>query len=400
MFRIFQSLSAMAEQVIPKKLKTSGPLIGTHNGQFHADEALAVYLLRMLPTYSSSPLVRTRDSTLLETCHTVVDVGGVYDPATNRYDHHQRTFETSFPEHATRMSSAGLVYLHFGKEIIAQHMKVAVENDDVSLLHNKIYDSFIEAIDANDNGIQAYDSEQLAAAGIEKRFNDTNITVPSIVRDMNQPNPDAPASLAQDEDSLFERASNFMGETFERKLRFFVSSWLPARTTMKEAYGARFDVHSSGRIMTLPQGGVPWKEHLYNLEKEYLEEHSDKKESNETEDKSAEKAPYDPKKASDAEVFYVLYPENKEPGARWRVQAASTPASAFESRLPLKESWRGVRDQDLDSLMASEAEAEGSEKIPEGAVFVHASGFIGGHATKEGAMAMAIRSLKELEKKE
>jgi hypothetical protein len=40
-----------------------------------------------------------------------VKVGGVYDPQTHRYDHHQRGFtETYSPEHATKLSSAGLIY--------------------------------------------------------------------------------------------------------------------------------------------------------------------------------------------------------------------------------------------------------------------------------------------------
>ncbi len=34
---------------------------------------------------------RTRDPALLAVCDIVVDVGGVYDPATHRYDHHQRS---------------------------------------------------------------------------------------------------------------------------------------------------------------------------------------------------------------------------------------------------------------------------------------------------------------------
>ena len=41
----------------------------------------------------------------------VVDVGGVYDAATHRYDHHQPTFHDTFSsEHKTLLSSAGLVY--------------------------------------------------------------------------------------------------------------------------------------------------------------------------------------------------------------------------------------------------------------------------------------------------
>jgi len=31
-----------------KRVKMSNPVIGTHNGHFHADEALAVFLLRLV----------------------------------------------------------------------------------------------------------------------------------------------------------------------------------------------------------------------------------------------------------------------------------------------------------------------------------------------------------------
>ncbi len=41
----------------------------------------------------------------------VLDVGGIYDPATDRYDHHQRGFEQAFGHgFVTKLSSAGLVY--------------------------------------------------------------------------------------------------------------------------------------------------------------------------------------------------------------------------------------------------------------------------------------------------
>lgn len=70
---------------LPKRQKTSAPLIGTHNGHFHADEALGVWFLRQLPTYNDSTLVRTRDAAILEGCHTVLDVGGEYSHENNRY---------------------------------------------------------------------------------------------------------------------------------------------------------------------------------------------------------------------------------------------------------------------------------------------------------------------------
>lgn len=46
-------------------------------------------------------------------------------------------------------------------------------------------------------------------------------------------------------------------------------------------------------------------------------------------------------------------------------------------------SWRGVRDEELSKLTG----------IP-GCIFCHASGFIGGNQTKEGAFAMARAALQ------
>lgn len=319
--------------------------------------------------------MRTRDPALLADCHTVVDVGGEYDPAKNRYDHHQRTFQTTFPKHNTKLSSAGLIYLHFGKAIIAQHTSLPIDHDDVTLLYEKLYSDFVEALDANDNGISAYDSAALAAAGIEKRFRDGGVTLGSLINDMNHPDPTLPPNEPQDEDALFAKASKFIGDTFIRKLRHASSSWLPARSTVNNAYKSRLSTHPSGRIIVLPQAGVPWKEHLYNFEKE----------------ESGGAAEADPSK----QVYYVLYPENPSADAKWRVQAVSVTDSSFESRKPLCETWRGVRDSELDQVMATEAESKGLERIPEGAVFVHASGFIGGHKTRDGAMAMAARSLEQ-----
>ncbi|KAL1957881.1 hypothetical protein VTO42DRAFT_5446 [Malbranchea cinnamomea] len=361
----FRHLFRMAEEIATKRMKTSGPLIGTHNGHFHADEALAVYLLRLLPAYESSPLVRTRDPAALAKCDIVVDVGGEYDPARHRYDHHQRTFQATFPRHTTRLSSAGLVYLHFGKAIIAQHMSLPVDHEDVSTLYEKLYSDFIEALDAHDNGISVYDPQALDAAGIQKRFRDGGINLGSLVGDMNQPGPDE----ADDEDARFAKASSFIGETFLRKLRFASGSWLPARATVNESYKTRHEVHPSGRIIALPKSGVPWKEHLYTFEEQ-------------------------DGRGIESQVYYVIYPESTAPDSKWRVQCVPVTDASFESRKPLPETWRGVRDEDLDGVLAAESKARGEAKVPEGAIFVHASGFIGGHQTREGALAMAVRSLE------
>jgi len=87
----------VASSVLHNYRMESGPkkacvpkTIGTHNGTFHCDEALACYMLKLLPEYSDARITRSRDPELLKDCDVVVDVGGVYDPSTHRYDHHQR----------------------------------------------------------------------------------------------------------------------------------------------------------------------------------------------------------------------------------------------------------------------------------------------------------------------
>jgi uncharacterized UPF0160 family protein len=324
-------------------------------------------MLRLLPAYISSPLVRTRDPATLDTCHTVVDVGGEYDAAKNRYDHHQRTFNTTFPDHNTKLSSAGLVYMHFGKAIIAQHTKLPIDHPDVELLFQKLYDDFIEAIDANDNGISKYEDDKFKAAGIQGRFKDGGITLASLVGDLNHEDPlnpgisrSSPEQPQAEEDHRFGQASSMMGTAFLRKLHGAATAWLPARAIVKNAFQERKSNHPSGQIMVLPRAGIPWKEHLYNLEDEESIQGSER-------------------------PLYALYPEREEPGSKWRVQAVSKDFSSFESRKALPESWRGLRDSELDKMLVDDVE--------DGAVFVHASGFIGGHKTAAGVMAMAVKAL-------
>lgn len=357
----------MAENAA-KRLKMEGSSsggsvkIGTHNGHFHADEALAVYMLRLLPTYHGSSLIRTRDPALLETCHTVVDVGGEYEPSRNRYDHHQRTFTTTFPDRATKLSSAGLVYMHFGKAIIAQHLQKSEDSPEVGLLWKKLYESFIEALDAHDNGISSYDSEQLAAAGIEKRFSTGNFTLGAMVGRLN-PNWNDPVSsdpvVAQaDEDAKFYIASTRIGEEFSRDLAYYCNAWLPARTIVQDAYQNRFQHDPEGRVMVFSGLSVPWKDHLYTLEEQEAGESENGK-----------------------KVLYVLYPEKPVPDAKWRIQCVPVSKDSFQSRKPLPEPWRGARDAQLDEVSG----------VP-GGVFVHASGFIGGNKTFEGAKALAEKA--------
>ena len=80
------------------------------------------------------------------------------------------------------------------------------------------------------------------------------------------------------------------------------------------------------------------------------------------------------------EILYVIFTDQN---GTWRVLAVGVKDEGFKSRLALKEDWRALRDQDL-------VEKSGIE----GGVFVHASGFIGGNKTKDGALEMAVQTMK------
>jgi uncharacterized UPF0160 family protein len=344
---------------------SSVPVIGTHNGHFHADEALAVYLLRQLPAYKNAQLVRTRDAERLQTCDIVVDVGAVHDHGIRRYDHHQREFTATFPGHGTKLSSAGLVWMHYGPEIIESHTNLAPSSAENALLYEKTYTDFIEAFDGNDNGIAPYDPAALRAAGIEKRFSDKSFSLASVVNkfnfapsDPNAASTSEKASSSDEEDARFLRASAFVGQQFAFELAHTFNSWLPARGVVAEAFRTRHEVHPSGKVILIPHRpeGVPWAEHLYNLEES---------------------------EAKSGEILYAVFPESGEKDSKWRIRAVSLENGSFENRKSLPEAWRGLRDDELSQVSG----------VP-GSVFIHAGGFIGGNQTYEGVVALAGKAVE------
>ncbi len=58
-----------------------------------------------------------------------------------------------------KLSSAGLVYLHFGKDILSQLMKINKDDSTVDLIYAKVYENFVQEIDAIDNGVDQFEGE-------------------------------------------------------------------------------------------------------------------------------------------------------------------------------------------------------------------------------------------------
>lgn len=57
-----------------------------------------------------------------------------------------------------KLSSAGLIYCHFGKKII-KHLIPEVSEDGLQKIFRKGYENLIQEVDGIDNGVQMFDGE-------------------------------------------------------------------------------------------------------------------------------------------------------------------------------------------------------------------------------------------------
>ncbi|MCP3849151.1 MAG: MYG1 family protein [Gammaproteobacteria bacterium] len=96
--------------------------IVTHNGNFHADDVFSIAAIKNV--FPSFNLVRTRDLELIAKADVVIDVGGEYEPDTNRFDHHQRG-GAGERENGIPYSSFGLIWQKYGLEICQGNQDVA-----------------------------------------------------------------------------------------------------------------------------------------------------------------------------------------------------------------------------------------------------------------------------------
>jgi len=319
-------------------------IIGTHDGTFHCDEVLACWMLKQLQEYRDSEILRTRKPDELSSCDIVVDVGAEYNHTTNRYDHHQRSFTGTMNSIAgkkwtTKLSSAGLVYLHFGNSLLSQLSSDSSEKD-IEILFEKMYENFIEEVDAIDNGVDQYDREPRYQIS-------TNLSsrVGSLNPSWNE--------TGVDTQKRFAKAMDLVGNEFMDKLNYFSKSWLPAKACVDSSITNRLKVHESGEIIIV-EGGCPWKSHLFTIEEE---------------------------QGIPGLIKFALYKEDNS--EKWRVQTVPDRLGSFGFRIGLKESWRGLRDDVLSK----------ESGIP-GGVFVHTSGFIGGNHSYDGALQMALQSIQ------
>lgn len=330
----------LTTKFLPKKL-------GTHSGKFHCDEAFGSYMLKLL--FPDLEIIRTRDNQILDECDIVIDVGGVYDHSNRRYDHHQKSFNHSMStlmpdaKWTTKLSSAGLVYLHYGHEVINKIIASDIPENKLNSLYTKVYETFVQEVDAIDNGVpicegmprySIHTSLSSRVGSLNKKWNH--------VGEFN-------------EAEAFEKAMEVIGLEFKETVLYAYQVWLPARSLIVEALEKRFKTHKSGCVLELSTS-CPWKEHYFLLEEELGDDLNPK-------------------------ISYVIFEDTSN--GTWRIQSMPVSPESFELRKPLPKSWCGLRDDELSTI--SEVQ---------GCIFCHSTGFIGGNQSREGVIKMAEKALE------
>lgn len=140
-------------------------VVTTHDGRFHTDEVTGVALLLLGPLRNTKQVFigRNRYQYWWDNSDYLLDVGNIYDPDRNRFDHHDVGFDISYQD-GTYYATAGMVWLKYGESIIA-HL-IATHFPDFTITEEHIvaaYDqvmSLIKRIDNVDNGQSADDHYQ------------------------------------------------------------------------------------------------------------------------------------------------------------------------------------------------------------------------------------------------
>jgi len=128
----------------------------THNGTFHADDVIAAAIL--LTIYPNCKIIRSRNQEKIKTADIVFDIGGIYDPLTNKFDHHINPIPKGMDGYV--LSSAGMLWNHFATKLVS--------NSEVwSIVREKL----IRPIDLIDNGTIEIPKNIATISGTISEFN-------------------------------------------------------------------------------------------------------------------------------------------------------------------------------------------------------------------------------------
>lgn len=297
--------------------------IVTHNGRFHHDEITATVILKKI--YPDCEVIRTRDEQVISTGDIVYDVGRVFDPVRRRFDHHQRGFTETFSnKHTIKLSSAGLIFKYFSTELIG-HYGFDVDDKMFEFVVDNIYEEFFLGIDGIDNGYSVNGAYSVRG-------------VCDLVGSFNPITDDEELQNAK-----FAECMKIVETDMDNFMKHKLFDWFPQYKRAHEL------VRSSEGHTIVTRSYVSAK------------------------------------MVREVEILYgkdLKFIVIDRPGDV-RVYAVPLNTTGFDSKVPLKQEWRGLDGEELVKLSGITS-----------AVFVHASGFLGCCRTVEDAWKMCEETLR------
>lgn len=165
----------------------------------------------------------------------------------------------------------------------------------MDFLYTFVYHRYIEALDGNDNGVDAGENFQ---------FESYATSLPARVHRLN---------ACGD----FYKAVNLCGRELEEYIEYTFNSTISMINDVRRAFDERFKIHKSGKVLCCTRMSY---ELIEMLEPEY-----------------------------GASILYIYTEKQAEKDTQCRLTAIRKKFS-FKTRQPFPEAWRGLREKDLDAV--------------------------------------------------
>lgn len=312
-------------------------LIATHGGKFHADDAWAVAVLKVL--FPEADVVRTREQARIDAADFAIDVGGVWDPATGRFDHHQKEFD------ATRVSgvpyaSAGLVWRDYGARCVAalaeRHTGERLTDDTAQQIAYAIDADIVQYLDLSDVGVAKNAPGSYGLSAVVSGFN------PGWLDEQRLGYGEAVEIYRMGQ---FMRAVEFLTDIMGNAVRYRVGAMM-AVTQVRQA-----EVLEDGKLLFLKNAALPWSSVV--------------------------------RKEMPKILFVISHSLTEQ---RYMLHTVSVDTESFDARADLPEAWAGLREAELAAVTGVED-----------AVFCHTGRFIAAARSYAGALTMARQALAAVE---
>lgn len=312
-------------------------VIVTHSGKFHADDAWGVAVLKIL--FPQAQVVRTRDTALVEAADFAVDVGGVWDADSGRFDHHQKGFAGARAS-GVPYASAGLVWNAYGARCVsalaAAHAGHALAEDKAREMAHAIDADIVQYLDLSDVGAAKNAPGGYGLSAVVSGFN------PNWLDEQRHGygQADDAYRLAQ-----FTRAMELLTDIMINAVKYRVGALL-ALEQVRQA-----TLLEGGRVLFLENGAVPWSQVVRK------------------------------------EMPKVLFVISKNIGEqRHMIHTVSVSPDSFAARADLPAEWAGLRDAQL-AAVTGVADAG----------FCHNGRFIASAKSYQGICVMASLALQALQ---